>query len=233
VAGPRSRELLQHAMSGIDLGNEALPFMGVRDGMLAGIPARVFRISFSGELAYEVNVPANFGIAAWEALLAAGKPLDVACYGLEAMGVMRIEKGHVVGSELDGRTTPGDLNMDRLVSKKKDFIGKQLLQRPALLEPTRKRLVGLMPADGRTRIRAGSQIVADPAAPTPVKMLGHVTSACFSATLGHPIAMALVSNGLERKGETLYAAFPLRNETVAVKVVDPVFVDPEGKRLHG
>jgi sarcosine oxidase subunit alpha len=233
VAGPRSRELLQRVMTGVDLSNDALPFMGVRDGLLAGIPARVFRISFSGELAYEVNVPSDFGIAAWEALMAAGKPLDIVPYGLEAMGVMRIEKGHVVGAELDGRTTPGDLNMDRLVSKRKDFIGKQLLQRPGLTDPKRKRLVGLVPVDGRTRIRAGAQIVADPRAPAPVEMLGHVTSACFSATLNHPIAMALVSGGLARRGEVLHAAFPLRNESVAVRVVDPVFVDPEGKRLHG
>jgi len=233
VAGPKSRELLQRAMTGVDLSNEALPFMGVRDGLLAGIPARVFRISFSGELAYEVNVPSDFGVAAWEALMAAGNPLDAVPYGLEAMGVMRIEKGHVVGSELDGRTTPGDLNMDRLVSKKKDFIGRQLMGRPGLVDPKRKRLVGLVPVDGRTRIRAGAQIVADPRAPAPVEMLGHVTSACPSASLNHPIALALVSGGLERKGQTLHAAFPLRNESVAVKVVDPVFVDPEGKRLHG
>ncbi|MBL8704034.1 MAG: sarcosine oxidase subunit alpha, partial [Rhodospirillales bacterium] len=233
IAGPKSRELLQRVITGIDLGNEAMPFMGVRDCQLAGIPARLFRISFSGELAYEVAVPSDYGIAAWEALLVAGKPLDVTTYGLEAMGVMRIEKGHVVGSELDGRTTAGDLGMERMLAKKKDFIGKQLLQRPGLQDPKRKRLVGLVPVDGRTRIRAGSQIIADPNHATPIPMLGHVTSACFSATLNHPIAMALVSGGPERKGETLYAAFPLRNEMVAVKVVDHVFYDPKGERLHG
>ena len=233
IAGPRSREVLQKAMTGIGLGSNELPFMGVADGLLAGIPARVFRISFSGELAYEVNVPSDHGIAAWEALMAAGKPLGIIPYGLEAMGVMRIEKGHVVGSELDGRTTPGDLNMDKLVSKKKDFIGRQLLARPGLTDPNRKRLVGLVPVDLRTRIRAGAQLVENPSAPAPIPMLGHVTSACFSATLGHPIAMALIHGGLERKGETLHAAFPLRNESVAVRVVDPVFVDPKGERLHG
>lgn len=233
VAGPRSRDLLQRAMTGIDLSNGALAFMGVGDGKLAGIPARVFRISFSGELAYEVNVPAGFGIDAWEALMAAGRPLDIVPYGLEAMGVMRIEKGHVVGAELDGRTTPSDLNMDRLVSRKKDFIGRQLLRRPGLTDPQRPRLVGLVPLDGRSRIRAGAQLVAEPAAPPPVPMLGHVTSACFSPTLNHPIALALVRGGLESKGQVLHAAFPLRNENVAVRVVEPVFVDPEGRRLHG
>ncbi len=233
IAGPRSREVLQRAMTGIGLGGNELPFMGVADGLLAGIPARVFRISFSGELAYEVNVPSDRGIEAWEALMAAGRPLGVVPYGLEAMGVMRIEKGHVVGAELDGRTTPGDLNMERLVARKKDFIGKPLLARPGLVDPKRKRLVGLVPVDGRTRIRAGAQLVEDPRAPAPVPMLGHVTSACFSATLGHPIAMALVEGGLARKGETLAAAFPVRDESVAVRVVDPVFFDPKGERLHG
>jgi sarcosine oxidase subunit alpha len=149
------------------------------------------------------------------------------------MGVLRIEKGHVAGAELDGRTTPDDLGLGRLVSAKKDFIGRASLDRPGLRDGGRKRLVGLVPHDRTMRLRAGAQIVSDPDAPLPVPMLGFVTSAAFSPTLGHSVALALLSGGLGRKGERLIAAFPLKGEAVPIEVVDPVFVDPEGKRLHG
>jgi sarcosine oxidase subunit alpha len=232
IAGPKCRHVLAPVMDGMDVGPAALPFMAVRDGSLRGIPARIFRISFSGELAYEINVPAEFGQAAWEALMAAGAPHGIIPYGVEAMGVMRIEKGHVAGPEINGQTTPHDLGLGRMVSTRKEFVGSAMLQREALRDPNRKAFVGLEPVDGRSRLRGGAQIVVDPKASPPVPMIGHVTSACFSPTLGRPIALALVSGGLRRKGETLHACHPLRGETVAVKVVEPVFVDPLGGRLH-
>jgi sarcosine oxidase subunit alpha len=232
LAGPRSRSVLERVAAGVDVGNASLPHMGMREIAVAGVKARIFRISFSGELAYEINVPADQGTAVWEALLAAGAPDGITAYGTEAMGVMRIEKGHVAGAELDGNTTAEDLGLGRLVSGKKDFIGRRSLTRPALAEASRLRLVGLAPVDSAQRIRSGAQLVEDPSAPAPVKMLGHVTSTAFSPSLGHSIALALLSGGLERKGAVLQAAFPLRNETVAVRVIDPVFLDPQGERLH-
>ncbi|HLI14003.1 MAG TPA: sarcosine oxidase subunit alpha family protein [Alphaproteobacteria bacterium] len=231
LAGPRSRKVLAKLVDGDVSGDAALPFMGLRDCRIAGIPGRVFRISFSGELAYEINVPADWGRTAWEAVMAAGAAEDIIAYGTEAMGVLRIEKGHVAGPELNGQTTPYDLGLGALVSTKKDFIGRRLLERPALRDPARPRLVGLAPIDGRMRIRAGAQIVeAESGTGAPI---GHVTSAAFSPTLGHPIALALVSGGPARKGQTLYASYPLRGEVVPVGVTDSIFVDPKGERLHG
>ncbi|MGQ0663018.1 MAG: sarcosine oxidase subunit alpha family protein [Pseudomonadota bacterium] len=232
LAGPNSRDVLARVANGMEVSNQALPFMGAREATVAGIPARIFRISFSGELAYEINVPADHGLAAWEAVLAAGHEFDIVPYGTEAMGVLRIEKGHPAGPELDGRTTPEDLGLGRLVSKTKDFVGRRLLSRPALVDSNRHRLVGLVPVDGTTRVRAGSQIVEDPGAAPPVAMIGHVTSVANSPNLGHPIALALLARGLARQGEIVHAVYPLKREHVPVRVVDPVFFDPEGTRLH-
>lgn len=233
LAGPRSRAVLARALDGADVSNENLPFMGVREGRIAGFPVRVFRISFSGELAYEINTPADYGTAVWEALLAAGRDAGIVAYGTEAMGVLRIEKGHVAGPELDGRTTAADLGLGRMVAMTKpDFVGKHLLDRPALTDAARPQLVGLVPVDGKTRLRGGAQLVEDPNAAPPATMLGHVTSAAWSPTLGHPVALALLAGGRSRKGQVVHAVFPLKRERVAVRVVDPVFVDPEGERLH-
>ena len=233
LAGPRSRDVLARALEAADVSDGRLPFMGVLDGTISGLPVRIFRISFSGELAYEINTPAGCGLAVWEALLAAGRDAGIAAYGTEAMGVLRIEKGHVAGAELDGRTTAADLGLGRLVARNKpDFVGKHLLDRPALADAARPQLVGLVPVDGKTRLRGGAQLVEDPNAPLPATMLGHVTSVAWSPTLGHPIGLALLAHGRSRKGQIVHALFPLRQEQVAVRVVDPVFVDPEGVRLH-
>ena len=232
IAGPQSRRVLEKLVDR-NIGNEAFPFMAVAECRIAGIPGRLFRISFSGELAYEVNVPADYGQAAWEALVAAGQEFDMVVYGIETLGALRVEKGHVAGPELDGRTTADDLGLGKLVKRNKPvFIGKAMLEREVLADPARPRLVGLKPADGRSWIRAGSQLIADPAAPLPMKMLGHVTSIAYSPELGHPIALALLSGGLEREGETLYAAFPLKGEMLAVTVTSPHFVDPDGSRMY-
>ena len=234
LAGPASRAVLAKAVDGIDVSNAALPFMGVREARIAEVPVRIFRISFSGELAYEINAPADQGRRVWEALLAAGRESEITPYGTEAMGVLRIEKGHVAGPELDGRATAADLGLGRLVAMKKpDFVGKHLLGRPGLRDPARLQLVGLVPIDRQSRLRSGAHLVRDPAPSLPTQSLGHVSSGAFSPTLGHPIALAMLSGGLAHKDVTIYVAYPLDGSVaVAARVVEPVFVDPEGARLH-
>jgi glycine cleavage system aminomethyltransferase T len=232
LAGPRSRDVLRN-VADIDVDNATLPFLASAATTIAGARARLFRISYSGELAYEIAVPAGHTVAVWEALLAAGREFGLAPYGTEAMAAMRIEKGHVAGSEINGQTTPADLGLARLVSAKKHFIGRRLLERPALADKMRPSLVGLEPVDGVTPIPAGAQLIADAHAKPPVPMLGHVTSVTFSPTLNRPIALALLKGGIARKGETIMAAAPLDGVTVAARVVDPVFYDPAGERLHG
>ena len=233
VAGPKSRQLLERVCGGVDLSNEATPFMAYREGEIAGAPMRLFRISFSGELAYEVNVPSDYGLDVWQALLDAGADLEAIPYGTEAMNILRIEKGHVTGGELNGRTTADDLGFGRMMSQAKPFIGKVLAGRAALTDPARRQLVGLVPADGRTAIPRGAQIVRNPAAPMPMQSDGEVTSQCWSPNLGHPIGLAIVAGGRARLGETLYAHSPLTDRSVPVKLTDPVFIDAEGERLHG
>ncbi len=234
LAGPKSRDVLARAAEGVDVSDAGLPHMGVRDGRIAGVPVRIFRISFSGERAYEINVPADWGLRVWTALLDAGRESGIVPYGMEAMGILRIEKGHVAGAELDGTTTAADLGLGRLVAMKKpDFIGRHMLARPALADPRRPRLVGFVPVDGATRLRAGAQIVADSRVPPPVPMIGRITSAADSPTLGHPIALGFLEAGASRHGETLHALFPLADQWVPVRVVDPVFYDRAGERLHG
>ena len=233
LAGPDSRKVLQRVVGDLDVGDKALPHMGVAIGRIAGAPARIFRISFSGELAYEINVPADYGRRVWEAVMGAGGAYNIVPYGTEAMGILRIEKGHVVGAELDGNTTAEDLGLGRMVSTKKDFVGRRSLNRPGLVDPNRPRLVGFVPIDGKTRLRPGSQIVADSRVPPPVPMIGRITSACVSPTLGYPIALGLLNGGLAHKDKTLHALFPLANQWTPVRVTEPGFYDPKGERLHG
>ncbi len=232
LAGPRSRAVLERFAPEQDWSGDVLPHLGLRQCVLKGVPARVFRISYSGEIAFEINVPADYGLEIWEALLDAGKSLGIMPYGTEAMGVLRIEKGHIAGPEIDGRTTPGDLGLDALVSKTKDFIGRRSLRRSALLEPGRRQLVGLVAADSRSAIPPGAQLIMDPVAPAPVDIHGHVTSCCWSPNLGKPIALALLAGGRARHGETLWASSPLSGEAVQVVVGSPVFFDPEGERVR-
>jgi glycine cleavage system aminomethyltransferase T len=232
LAGPRSRDVLRRLVD-IDVDNVALPFLASAATRIAGARVRLFRISYSGELAYEIAVAADHTVAVWEALLDTGREFGLAPYGTEAMAAMRIEKGHVAGAEINGQTTPADLGLARLVSKGKHFVGRRLLERPALIDAARPSLVGLVPVDGITPIMAGSQLVNDPHARPPVPMLGHVTSPTFSPTLGRPIALGLIKNGIARKGETVVAAAPLHGSAVTARIVDPVFYDPAGERLHG
>ncbi|GJD52799.1 Sarcosine oxidase subunit alpha [Methylobacterium crusticola] len=233
VAGPRARRLLEALLgAAADVSDAALPFMGAREFEWAGVPVRLFRLSFSGELAYEIAVPAAYGDALGRALLAAGAFLGVAPYGSEALGVLRIEKGHVAGNEISGTTTAGDLGLGRLMSRKKDFVGRALAGRPGLVDPDRLRLVGLRPLDPAGRLSGGAHLLAPGAAATTANDLGYVTSAAFSPSLGRWIALALLRRGPERIGEHLRAVDLLRGTDVPVEVCPPVFVDPEGVRLH-
>jgi sarcosine oxidase subunit alpha len=234
VTGPKAREVLAAAGTDIDLSREAFPHMAWRQGQVAGLPARVFRISFTGELSYEVNVPSGYGAALWEALWAAGRPFGLTPYGTEAMHVLRAEKGYViVGQETDGTVTPPDLGMSWIVSKQKpDFIGKRGLARPDLVTGGRKQLVGLLTKDPSTVLEEGAQIVEDPKQPIPMRMLGHVTSSYMSPTLGRSIAMALVAGGSQRIGQSLWVPMPGRNIEVEV-APSPVFYDPGNERLDG
>jgi sarcosine oxidase subunit alpha len=196
------------------------------------IPARLFRMSYSGELAYEIHVPADRGRAMWEAVMAAGEEFGIMPYGTEAMNTLRIEKGHVVtGHEIDGRTTADDLGMGKLVNTGKWCAGKPLLGRPALTAPDRWQLVGLNALDDSPMPRA-AKLVADPDVSPPNPMQGHLTSSCFSPNLEAWIALGLLANGRARHGETLWAVSPLAQARVRVKVGPPCFVDPGGERLR-
>ena len=235
LSGPNARQLVAQLVD-IDVSNEAFPFLAVETcnaGTAAGpIPARLFRMSYSGELAYEIHVPATHGRLMWEAVIDAGEAFGIMPYGTEAMNTLRVEKGHVViGSEIDGRTTAADLGMEKLVNPNKWCIGKPLLARPALNAPDRWQLVGLT-AQGDGPIPRGAKIVADPDRTLPNPMLGHVTSWCFSANLNAWIALALVAGGRSRHGEVLWAVSPLADAKVRVKVGPPTFIDPAGERLR-
>jgi len=232
LAGPASREVLAAACDGADVSNEALPFMGYLEASVSGAPVRIFRLTFSGERAYEVHMPSGFGVHVWEALLAAGAPYGITPYGTEAMGMLRLEKGHVVGAELDGRTIPLDFGFDRMQKPDRDFVGRRSLEREAFAPGERRSLVGLVSQDGQG-IARGSQLVADPRATPPVKMLGHVTSTVFSSNLGKEIALALLEDADAWQGRTLWAASPLTGRNVPVTVGGAVFVDPEGARPRG
>ena len=230
IAGPRARDLLVAALDpGTDLSSEALPHMACTLAAIGGVPARLYRLSFSGELAYELGVPADYGEAMMQRLLEHGATL----YGTEALGVLRIEKGHPAGGELNGQTTARDIGLGRMLSKKKDFVGRRLAERPALADPKRPVLVGLKPADGRTPIRAGAHLYATGASTHTANGLGHVTSACFSPTLGQPIALALLSEGAARIGQRIRVLDPVRDGDMEAEVCSPVFVDPEGARTRG
>ncbi|UDF28236.1 UNVERIFIED_ORG: sarcosine oxidase subunit alpha [Roseateles sp. XES5] len=233
VQGPKAREILEPLVEGIDISNEAFPHMSVREGKICGVPTRLFRMSFTGEAGYEVNVPADYGQAVWEAIWARAEPLGACAYGTETMHVLRAEKGYIiVGQDTDGTVTPFDASLGWAVSKKKaDFVGIRGLKRPDLVKEGRKQLVGLLTKDPKVVLEEGAQIVADPNEPKPMKMLGHVTSSYWSENCGRSIAMALVAGGQARLGQTLYV--PMPDRTIAVEVSDMVFIDKEGGRLNG
>jgi sarcosine oxidase subunit alpha len=231
VAGPKSRTLLQSACGGADLSAQALPNMAFANTTIGGVPVRIHRMSYSGELAFEVYVPARYGHSIWAELMRAGEPFGVAPYGTEAMGALRIEKGHVAGGELDGRTTLKDLVLERFASTKKPFAGCVLRKRPVLEDPARPSLVGLMTVDKTVSIKAGSLLF-----PATGDIAGHgdghVTSTTFSPTLGGHIALGLLAGGPARLGETIRCVDLLGGTTVNCLVTAPCFVDPEGVRQN-
>ena len=233
VAGPRSRGLLQAAFPDLDLSDSAFPFMAATEFRWRGSTARIFRISFSGEMAFEVSAPATLGDALVRWLFEAGRAFEPVPYGTEALGVMRIEKGHPAGAELNGRTTAGDLGLGKMMSKKKDFIGRVLADRPGLTDLDRPRLVGLKAVSDTARLRGGAHLLPRAARPAIENDQGHITSAAWSPTLGRSIALALLKRGPERRGERICVHDPVRGADIEAEVCAPVFVDPEGVRVRG
>ena len=232
LAGPKAREVLAGLTNDIDVGPEAFPFMAWRDGHVAGLAARVFRISYSGELAYEISVPAGDGMNLWTALMRRDSEPAITPFGTEAMHVLRAEKGYpMIGQETDGTVTPLDLEMKWILSRKKDFIGRRSLARPAMLDPMRKRLVGLRTEDPAIVLPEGAQILPAPPSGPPETMIGHVTSSYWSATLGRSIALALAQGGRDRESGLVHV--PLDDRPIRAEICDPRFYDPEGARRHG
>ena len=232
IGGPKAREILASCVTGTKVDNEALPFMGIVHGEIAGAPVMICRLSFSGEMAFEVYSGAGHGIHVWEALIEAGKSHGMVPYGLEALGTMRIEKGHVTGAEIDGRTTARDLHLGWMLSKKKPFIGSAMMDREGLIASDRLELVGLISLDNRP-LSGGAHIVMEADPENPHGSLGHITAACFSPALGKYIALALVSGGKALHGKRAQVSDPLRNRFGPVEIVSNHFFDPEGKRMHG
>jgi sarcosine oxidase, subunit alpha len=232
LQGPLARKVLEPLVEGIDLSSEAFPHMAIREGTICGAPTRLFRVSFTGELGFEINVPAAYGRALWERLMVVGQPHGITPYGTEAMHVLRAEKGFIiVGQDTDGTVTPYDAALDWAVGKKKpDFVGRRSLARPDIVAPGRKQLVGLLTDDPAVVLEEGAQIVADPAQAVPMTMIGHVTSSYWSEALGRSIALALVQGGQGRMGETLH--IPMPGATLTAKVSPMVFYDPQGERLN-
>lgn len=231
VQGPKAREIIAPFVEGADVA--AMPHMSIAQCRFAGVPARLMRVSFTGEAGYEINVPAGFGRQIWEAVYEAGKPLGLTPYGTEAMHVLRAEKGFIiVGQDTDGTVTPDDAGLGWAVGKaKKDFVGIRGMRRPDLVAAGRRQLVGLLTRDQKVVLEEGAQIVAGAHPQIPANMIGFVTSSYWSQNLGRSIALALLENGRARMGETLYV--PMARETVAVEVSGMAFYDPRGERLNG
>ncbi len=235
VAGPNARKLLRKVVDEAhDLSNEAFPFMACGAvTVCGGTRARLFRISFSGELAYEVAVPARFGNAMMGVLMEAGREFDAVPYGTEALGVMRIEKGHAAGNELNGQTTAHNLGMGRMVSRKKDCIGNVLSQRPEMLRDDAVKLVGFRPVERDTGLIAGSHFITRGEAATMENDQGWMSSVAYSPSLGHSIGLGFLKRGDARMGEILRAVSPVHGREMEVEVVSAHFIDPDGERLRG
>jgi len=232
LAGPNSRNLLGTLFPEIDVSNEGIPFMGYKEADLFGVPARIFRISFSGELAYEINVESGYGVFMWEKIMELGKEMNIEPYGTEALSTLRIEMGHVAGSEIDGRVIASDLSLEGMLSKKKDFIGKRSLNREAFINPNREKIVGVVPLDKKSMIPEGSHLVSDSNASLPNPKLGHISASCWSVEYNNPFSLAILKDGKKKIGEKLYAVSPLKNKNIAVEIVSSHYVDPKGERAR-
>jgi len=231
LSGPKSREALQLAFPGVDVSNEGLPYMGLLEFDFEGAPVRLLRLSFSGELAYEIHLPADYAIPLWEHILKKAAPLGIKPYGLEALASLRIEKGHVAGLELDHRNTLDDLGLGKMAAKEKDFVGKKLRLRENLQAPERWSLVGLELLEPDKKLRGGAILFA-----TSDEIKGHgrgyITSVTWSTELKKFIALALYNGGLKHVGEEIICAFPLKDEYTRARIVSPHFIDPKGERLN-
>jgi methylglutamate dehydrogenase subunit C len=232
VAGPKSRDILAAAFPGLDISNEALPHMGFLEATFEGRALRIIRLSYSGERAYEVYIGATAGEMAWARLVEAGAPFGAKPYGVEALGALRVEKGHVAGPEIDGRTTLDDLGLGRMAGKRTGFVGDVLRRRPAFLAPDRQRLVGLECAETGKRLRGGA-ILFLPGDKTEGHGRGRVTSITFSPELDRYVGLALLAGDAAVEGSEVVAVYPMKAETVRARIVSPVFLDPKGERLHG
>ena len=232
IAGPKSRDVLAACVTGMKVDNEALPFMGIVHGEIDGVPVMICRLSFSGEMAYEVYCGAGYGLHVWEALMEAGEPFGIVPYGMEALGTLRIEKGHVTGTEIDGRTTARDLYLDWMLSKKKPFAGSALMDREGLLSPNRLKLAGVVSLDGRA-LNGGAHVVTGGSLDEPGEDIGHITAVCYSPALGKYIGLAMVRGGKERIGQRAYYCDPVRKRFGPVEIASHHFYDPEGSRMHG
>lgn len=229
VAGPRSRDVVAAICAGLDVGNAAFAFMAAAEATIAGVPGRLFRISFSGELAYEVAVPARHALSVWSALLEAGKPFGITPYGLDALNTLRIEKGHVTGAELNGNTTADDLGFGRMLKTRGDFIGRALARRPGMTAPERLQLVGVRPADRALRLRNGTHLVAREARGT---SLGYITSSTPSVEIEGWVGLALLAGGRERIGQRMLCVSPIHDTSLEVEILSPHLLDPENTRVR-
>jgi sarcosine oxidase subunit alpha len=231
--GPRARDVLAALGTDVDLSADAFPFMTFREGTVASMPTRIARVSFSGELAYELNVAGWYGHAMWEAVIAAGEPFGITPYGTEAMHVLRAEKGFpIIGQDTDGTVTPHDLGMSWIVRRDdSDFLGRRSFRRVDTMRPDRKQFVGLLPVDPQVLLPEGAQVVVEDTGRIPMPMVGHVTSSYRSAILDRTFALAMVEGGHQMHGQTVYA--PLPDATIAAVITSPVFYDPEGARRDG
>ena len=233
IAGRNSRQLLARLLGdAIDVSNDAFPYLACAEFAWNDVPARLFRISFSGELGFELAVPARYGDSAIRAIISAGAEWGVVPYGTEALGVMRIEKGHVAGNELNGTTTAADLGLGRMLSNKKDYIGRVLGAREGLTDANRPTLVGVKPLDPKARLYAGAHLLSLSAKPSLTTDQGYLTSVAFSPALGTWIGLGLLTRGPQRHGERIRVYDALRRSDVEVEVVSPVFIDPDGIRLR-
>ena len=232
IAGPNARKLLRKIIDQkYDISNEAFPYMACGDiSICGGLRARLFRLSFSGELAYEISIPARYGDALIRELMTAGQEFDAIMYGTEALGVMRIEKGHAAGNELDGRHTAAHLGLGGFISKKKDCIGKVLSQREGLANGIR--MVGVMPVNPKDKLTNGAHFMTLDRKETPENDQGHMSSIAWSPSLQSYVGLGFLKDGANRKGEILKAVDYMRNNHVKVKVVSPHFIDPDGERLR-
>ena len=230
ISGPNSREFLS-SLTDIDISKEAFPFMKMKEGKVCGIDAWIFRISFTGELSFEINIPSRYGLFVWNEFMKHGKKYDITPYGTESMHVLRAEKGFIiVGQDTDGSVTPKDINMDWIVSKKKeDFLGKRSFSRSDTRRTDRKQLVGLLVNDKKTVLPEGSYVVDEAKPRPPMEMIGHVSSSYYSPTCDHPIALALIKNGLNRMGDVVKVPL-MSGKVIEATITDSIFYDKEGVR---